>query len=148
LTPLPALRKKDRWRPAETRRPGRPLRDSSTHLPDGRLLAYAEWGDPNGRPVFLFHGMPGSRLFFPDPVGAAEARVRAITVDRPGMGRSDPQPGHRVADWPRDVVALAGELGLHRFGVIGWSAGTAYAFACAAVIPERLTGAAATTSAP
>jgi len=69
-----------------------PLRDSSIHLPDGRLLAFAEWGDPKGRPVFLFHGMPGSRLFFPDPVVAAEARVRAITVDRPGMGRSDPQP--------------------------------------------------------
>lgn len=124
-----------------------PLLDSSIHLPDGRLLAFAEWGDPKGRPVFLFHGMPGSRLFFPDPFVAAEARVRAITVDRPGMGRSDPQPGHRIADWPRDVVALAEELGLDRFGVIGWSAGTAYAFACAAVIPERLTGVAATTSA-
>jgi pimeloyl-ACP methyl ester carboxylesterase len=95
-----------------------PLRDSSIHLPDGRLLAFAEWGDPKGRPVFLFHGMPGSRLFFPDPVVAAEARVRAITVDRPGMGRSDPQPGHRIADWPRDVVALAEQLGLDRFGVI------------------------------
>ncbi|HET7928752.1 MAG TPA: alpha/beta hydrolase [Actinomycetota bacterium] len=122
-------------------------RDSSIHLPDGRLLAYAEWGDPDGRPVFLFHGMPGSRLFFPDPVVAAEARVRAITVDRPGIGRSDPQPGHRVADWPRDVLALAQELGLDRFGVIGWSAGTPYAMACAAVIRERLTGAAAMTSA-
>jgi pimeloyl-ACP methyl ester carboxylesterase len=124
-----------------------PARDASIRLPDGRALGFAEWGDMKGRPVFLFHGMPGSRVFFPDPDAALEECVRAITVDRPGMGRSDPQPGHRVADWPADVVALADALCLKRFGVVGWSAGTPYAFACAAMIPERLTGAAATTSA-
>jgi pimeloyl-ACP methyl ester carboxylesterase len=124
-----------------------PGREASIRLPDGRALAFAEWGDMDGRPVFLFHGMPGSRAFFPDPSAALEEGVRAITVDRPGMGRSDPQPGHRVADWPADVVALADALRLDRFGVIGWSAGTPYVFACAAMIPERLTGVAATTSA-
>jgi len=36
-----------------------PLRDSSIHLPDGRLLAFAEWGDPNGRPVFLSNNAGG-----------------------------------------------------------------------------------------
>jgi pimeloyl-ACP methyl ester carboxylesterase len=127
--------------------PWAPVRDSSIRLPDGRTLAYAEWGDLLGRPVFLFHGMPGSRLFFPDPQVATGSGVRAITVDRPGMGGSDPQPGHVVADWPADVVELAGALGLDRFGVVGWSAGTPYAFACAALIPEGLTGAAGTTSA-
>ena len=124
-----------------------PGRDSSIRLPDGRALAYAEWGDPEGRPVFFFHGMPGSRSFVPDPEVAADEHVRVITADRPGMGRSDPQPGHAIGDWPADVVGLADALGLDRFGVVGWSAGTCYAFACAAVIPERLTGAAGTTSA-
>lgn len=123
------------------------MRDSSIRLPDGRTLAYGEWGDLLGRPVLLSHGMPGSRLFFPDPKVATEGGVRAITVDRPGMGGSDPQPGHVVADWPADVVELAGALGLDRFGVVGWSAGTPYALACAALIPERITGAAGTTSA-
>jgi pimeloyl-ACP methyl ester carboxylesterase len=127
--------------------PWAPVRDSSIKLSDGRTLAYAEWGDLLGRPVFLFHGMPGSRVFFPDPHVATEGGVRAITVDRPGMGGSDPQPGHVVADWPADVAELAGTLGLDRFGVVGWSAGTPYVFACAASIPERLTGAAGTTSA-
>jgi pimeloyl-ACP methyl ester carboxylesterase len=127
--------------------PWEPVRDSSIRLSDGRTLAYAEWGDLLGRPVFLFHGMPGSRLFFPDPQVATEGGVRAITVDRPGMGGSDPQPGHVVADWAADVAELAGALGLDRFGVVGWSAGTPYVFACAALIPERLTGAAGTTSA-
>jgi hypothetical protein len=40
---------------------GTPGRDSAIRLPDGRRHAYAEWGDPNGRPVLYFHGMPHSR---------------------------------------------------------------------------------------
>src|SRR5436309_3076234 len=96
-----------------------PARDSAIQLPDGRALAYAEWGDPDGRPVFYFHGMPASRLFVPDPEAAAGEHVRLIAADRPGMGGSDPQPGHVVADWPADVVALADALGLERFGVVG-----------------------------
>jgi pimeloyl-ACP methyl ester carboxylesterase len=124
-----------------------PARDSSIRLPDGRALAYTEWGDLHGRPVFFFHGMPASRLFVPDPDAATDEHVRLIAPDRPGMGSSDPQPGHVVADWPADVVELADTLGLERFGVIGWSAGTPYAFACAALISERLTGVSATTSA-
>ena len=31
-------------------------------LGDGRALAYAEFGDPSGKPVFYFHGFPGCRL--------------------------------------------------------------------------------------
>lgn len=31
-------------------------------LPDGRTLAYAEYGDPDGTPVFSCHGLPGSRI--------------------------------------------------------------------------------------
>jgi pimeloyl-ACP methyl ester carboxylesterase len=124
-----------------------PARDTSITLPDGRTLAYAEWGDLDGRPVFFFHGMPASRLFIPDPGAAEDEHVRVIAADRPGMGGSDPQPGHVVADWPADVTALADALGLDRFSVVGWSAGTPYAFACAALIPERLTAAAGTTSA-
>jgi pimeloyl-ACP methyl ester carboxylesterase len=124
-----------------------PRDDSAIRLPDGRALAYAEWGDPGGRPVFLFHGMPGSRRFIPDPAAAADEQVRLITADRPGMGRSDPQPGHATGDWPADVVALADALGFDRFGVVGWSAGTPYVLACAARIAERLRGAAGTTSA-
>ncbi len=27
-------------------------------LKDNRILAYAESGDPSGKPVFLFHGLP------------------------------------------------------------------------------------------
>ena len=29
---------------------------------DGRILTFAEWGDPAGFPVFALHGTPGSRF--------------------------------------------------------------------------------------
>lgn len=37
-------------------------------LHDGRMLGYAEYGDPGGTPVFYFHGFPTSRLDWPDDV--------------------------------------------------------------------------------
>ena len=34
-------------------------------LKNGRTLGYAEYGDPEGKPVFHFHGSSGSRLEHP-----------------------------------------------------------------------------------
>jgi pimeloyl-ACP methyl ester carboxylesterase len=117
-------------------------RERTITLPDGRVLGYAEWGDPGGPPVLYFHGTPASRLdpvCFPD--APTEAGVRLISVDRPGMGLSTFQPHRRIADWPADVTKLADGLGLERFGVVGWSGGGPYVFACAAELADRLTGA-------
>ena len=93
-------------------------------LPDGRELAYEEYGDPAGFPVLSFHGGLSSRL---DAAPAHEAAVamgvRLVSPDRPGMGLSTYQPGRRLLDWPADVEHLADALGIGRFAVMGWSAG-------------------------
>jgi pimeloyl-ACP methyl ester carboxylesterase len=122
------------------------LRDAAIVLPDGRRLAFTEWGAPDGRPVFSCHGRPGSRLWCPDEEAMAEAGVRLVIPDRPGIGRSDPLEGRTLADWPRDVIALADALGLATFGVIGVSGGGTYGLACAALIPDRLTAVADVSS--
>lgn len=62
-----------------------------------------------------------------------------ITYDRPGYGRSDPQPGRSVADAADDVQAIADALGIDRFAVIGRSGGAPHALACAALLSERVT---------
>jgi pimeloyl-ACP methyl ester carboxylesterase len=41
-------------------------------------------------------------------------------------------------DWPQDIVAFADSLAIERFAVVGFSAGGAYALACAYKIPDRL----------
>ena len=98
------------------------LTDDAIRLGDGRTLAYAEWGEPQGRCVFLFHGTPHSRLFCPDEAVTASSNVRLVTVDRPGIGGSDVLPRRTLGDWPSDVVELADALEIEKFGVVGWSA--------------------------
>ncbi len=112
-------------------------------LPDGRALAFAQYGDPRGHPVFSFHGGLSCRveMRFSDALCRARG-VRLIAADRPGIGASDFQPGRRLVDWPRDVARLADHLGFDRFAVLGWSAGGPYVLACAHFLAARLTGAA------
>ncbi|MFD6987016.1 alpha/beta hydrolase, partial [Streptomyces sp. NPDC059956] len=49
---------------------------------DGRNLTVERWGDPDGKPVFLLHGMPGSRLG-PAPRGMVlyQRRMQLIAYD-------------------------------------------------------------------
>ena len=111
-------------------------------LSDGRTLAYAEYGDPSGKPVFFFHGIPGSRLFRPPDEITAKMGVRLICTDRPGYGQSTFQPGRRITDWPCAVVQLADTLGIEKFVVACHSGGGPYAAVCACKLPERVTAAA------
>jgi pimeloyl-ACP methyl ester carboxylesterase len=115
------------------------LINQTNTLPDGRLLGYAEYGAPDGQPLFFFHGQPGNRLFrHPDNALTASLGVRLICIDRPGYGLSTFQKGRKILDWPEDVLRLADALGVEKFSVMGFSAGGPYALACAYKIPERL----------
>lgn len=106
---------------------------------DGRTLCYAEWGDPDGFPVFGLHGTPGGRLnrHF-DPSKYAEAGARFVTYDRPGYGRSSRQPGRRVVDCVADVAAIADHLGIDEFSVTGGSGGGPHSLAVAARLGDRV----------
>lgn len=115
--------------------------NQTLELEDGRTLGYAEYGAEDGKPVFVFHGFPGSRLTWPafDPNDCAgELGLRIIAPERPGYGLSDFQPGRELLDWPDDVVALADLLGIDRFAVLGLSGGGPFASVCAYKIPDRL----------
>lgn len=112
-------------------------------LPDGRRLAYAEYGDPAGQPVLYCHGGLASRLDVADLDATFEQLgARVIAPDRPGVGRSDYQAGRTLLDWPGDAAALLDELGVDRCAVLGWSAGGPYAAACAYALGDRVTAAA------
>jgi pimeloyl-ACP methyl ester carboxylesterase len=115
------------------------LGDSTITLADGRTLAYREYGDANGTPVFWCHGGLSSSLDAENAsVAAAERRVRLIAADRPGVGRSDRLKHHNVGGWGRDVAELADQLAVDRFAVVGWSAGGPHALACAAAMGDRV----------
>jgi pimeloyl-ACP methyl ester carboxylesterase len=116
-----------------------PRSDSVVTLRDGRALAYAEWGDPTGRPVVLFLGTPGSRLLCPDADATEALGVRLITIDRPGYGRSDPDLDFSLLGWADDYAALHQVLALPPCPVVGWSGGGPYALACAVGTPTLVT---------
>jgi pimeloyl-ACP methyl ester carboxylesterase len=116
---------------------GEPLK--TTTSADGRVIAFAVWGDPSGFPVLSLHGTPGSRLErWPNEELYRSLGVCLVTHDRAGYGRSERRRGRSVADEVEDVVTLADLLGFERFGVTGGSGGGPHALACAALLSERV----------
>ncbi len=105
-------------------------------LKDGRRLGYAEYGDPHGKPLFVFQGTPTSRL--PHNPLDTESAVRLIVPERPGFGLSDFKRGRSLLDWPADVLELVQHLAIDRFSVVGISGGAPHALACGAKIPDRI----------
>jgi pimeloyl-ACP methyl ester carboxylesterase len=123
------------WPPRGTRVEGR---DSLFTLPDGRRLAWAEYGDPRGTPIVYLHGTMSSRLeplcwLPPDLKG-----VRLIAVDRPGYGLSDAQTAGSLLEFAGDIRALVDHLGITRFRIIGASGGGPFAMAVARSLKDRV----------
>ncbi|MEK6231603.1 MAG: alpha/beta hydrolase [Luteolibacter sp.] len=109
----------------------------------GKQLAWNEFGDPSGKPVFYYHGWPSSRLQARLAHHVAKDRgIRLIAADRPGIGKSTLIRDRKLDDWPELMARFADHLGIAKFGQLGVSGGGPYVLACAAMIPERLTGSA------
>lgn len=107
-------------------------------LPDGRVLAYREYGMPEGVPVICNHGgLVCGQDVSPADSAARSLNLRLISPDRPGIGASTPRPGRTTGMWARDVNALADALDLARFGAYGWSLGGQYAMALGALLSGR-----------
>jgi pimeloyl-ACP methyl ester carboxylesterase len=121
-----------------------PYREHTLTLRDGRRLAYAEFGDPEGDTVLWFHGTPGARLQLPpDAARIAEQQgLRLVGIDRPGVGGSTPHPERTLESWARDVEQLSDALRLERFGVAGLSGGGPHVLAVARFLRERVNAAA------
>lgn len=109
-------------------------------LHDGRKLGYAVYGDPQGKPVLFFHGIPGSRLQRnPDVSAIEELSICIYALDRPGTGLSTYQKNRKLLDWADDVRAFCDGIGIEKFPVFGISSGGPYALAAAHRLPERIT---------
>ncbi|ELZ44266.1 alpha/beta hydrolase fold protein [Halorubrum coriense DSM 10284] len=100
-------------------------------LSDRRTLSYATGGDPDGRPVVVHHGTPGSRLFGALVAApAAEVGVRVLVPDRPGYGRSSPPAAEwSWRDWAADLGELLDAESVDRAGILGFSGGGPFALA-------------------
>jgi pimeloyl-ACP methyl ester carboxylesterase len=106
-----------------------------------RFLMRAD-GPPDGRLVLLLHGFPQTSMSWEAVMGRlAAAGHRAVAFDQRGYS-----PGARpseVADYAvphliADVLAVADDLGGHRFDLVGHDWGGAVAWAVAGAHPDRV----------
>src|SRR5262245_59311573 len=119
------------------------MKNGTITTSDGRTVGFADYGTRDQTAVLWCHGGPGNRLepsFLSDAAG--RAGIRFIGIDRPGYGRSTPQPGRTIGGWTSDAIAVLDHLGIDRFAVLGASTGGAYALA-AASMSDRVIGAVA-----
>ncbi len=113
--------------------------DRTLRAADGHQIGFAIFGDPEGVPIFYFHGLASSRLegALAHATGL-QRNVCIVALDRPGFGLSDARPGHRLVDIAGDVSAVADELGLDHFSLLSVSSGGPFALATAARLAERV----------
>jgi len=104
----------------------------------GTRLAFHEYGDLKGRPIFFYHGtgshLHGMLLHKP----GLRYGFRIIAPDRPGVAQSDFRAGWTILEYARDMADLADHLGIGSFGAIGISGAGPTLMASAFTIPDRL----------
>jgi pimeloyl-ACP methyl ester carboxylesterase len=118
-------------------------------LESGAQMAFGEYGDPNGAPVFFCHGWPSSRTMAELTHDAARnLGVRIISPDRPGIRDSNFHPNRTLLDWPPLMRELTMHLGIDRFRILAISGGAPYAYVTAWAMPQRVEAVAVVSGAP
>ncbi len=119
--------------------PDEDVKDCSLPLSDGRTTAWTDIGPVDGTPVLRFPGTPGSRwVIRADRSPWRDRRLRMITGERPGFGRSTPLPGRGFAEHADDQARLLDHLGLGRVFVYGASGAAPHILAFAGRHPDRV----------
>jgi pimeloyl-ACP methyl ester carboxylesterase len=109
----------------------------------GRSLTVHVGGASDGPAILYHHGTPATGLHFGPWVDDVVRRgARLVSYDRPGYGRSTPMRDRSVADAASDSAAIMDALGIERFVTWGVSGGGPHALACAALLGDRVAGAA------
>jgi pimeloyl-ACP methyl ester carboxylesterase len=120
----------------------KPAYEGTVTLPDGRDLGFASFGDVTAsETIFWLHGTPGARRQIPIDARAyaAEARIRIVGIDRPGIGWSTAHVYDNVLGFAEDLELLADHLSVETMHVVGLSGGGPYTLAAGAAMPDRVT---------
>jgi len=106
----------------------------------GSQIHYRELGE--GSPVIVLHASPLSSAFMLGQLQAlASAGYRAIALDTPGYGQSDPlsEIPQSLEDYARAFLKGIDALRIGRFSLYGTATGAQLALAIARMAPERVT---------
>jgi pimeloyl-ACP methyl ester carboxylesterase len=104
----------------------------------GFSLSYAEYGDKNGYPILIQHGLIASIADFNLFEGLLRLGTRLICIARPGYGESSPYIMQDMAEWGAITAVLVNELGLASFDVLGLSSGAPYSYSIGYQFPDKV----------
>jgi pimeloyl-ACP methyl ester carboxylesterase len=104
----------------------------------GRILV--DDGGRGGVPVIFLHGPGGDHAVWAQPLARARQARRAVAIDLPGFGQSDPPRGgdYSPVALGEDVGRVADALGASRFVLVAHDFSAAIAVAYAARHPLRV----------
>ena len=115
-----------------------PLHETRIH---GARVTFTDEGSPNARVFIAIHGAPGSVRDFRYLAPQVTPFARFIRMDLPGSGGSAPRLAalRSLEARAQTVLALADELGITTFGVVGHSMGGGTALLTASMASARVT---------
>lgn len=110
----------------------------SIHYKNDHAISYAEYGNQNGFPILINHGLIASI----DDYALFERLIRleahVICIARPGYGESSPYEMHNIGEWADIVSVLVDELHLSQFDVLGTSSGAPYSYSMGYKFPDKV----------
>jgi pimeloyl-ACP methyl ester carboxylesterase len=104
----------------------------------GRRVAYTAYGPTSGTPVLFIPGAGCGRRMAFGVDHLADHGVRLLSVDRPGLGASDPDPHKTLDSVADDLAALIDIVVGHAVPVVANSQGAPFGLALATT--ERVSG--------
>jgi pimeloyl-ACP methyl ester carboxylesterase/DNA-binding CsgD family transcriptional regulator len=107
--------------------------------PNGRRMAFLDYGPISARPAMIFHGFMAGRSLPPALAQGLQARgMRPIVLQRPGFGLTSPADGDYLACGTADRAALIEALGFEQVTLFARDGGTAAALAFASAYPGAI----------
>jgi 3-oxoadipate enol-lactonase len=104
---------------------------------NGQRLYYESHGE--GEPLVIVMGLSTDHLAWAMQIPEWSKHYRVVEFDNRDVGQSSYADGpYEIADMARDTLALADELGLDTFHLLGMSMGGAIAQEAALAAPERI----------
>lgn len=106
---------------------------------DGARIHYRNFGNPDGEPLLMLHGLGSDNSGWILQRRAMGARYACIAVDNRGTGRSDkPHGAYRLEQMADDALAVLAHAGVASAHVMGASMGGVLAQILAVQQPEQV----------
>lgn len=101
------------------------------------IVGVLQSGSGDATPILFLHGVGSDKSVWVPQVEHFSRSRRAISIDYPGYGESQPAPGATRDDFAEAAIAVLDTLGILSAHVCGLSLGGVVAIAMHAIAPER-----------